>query len=47
MTRHKKYDVDAMRPGADKEARIKIANPLGTDIIERSMVSHIGSTSNL
>lgn len=45
MTRHKKYNVDLVRPGADKESRIEIATSFGKDIIKRSMVSRHGTAS--
>jgi hypothetical protein len=45
MTRHKKYNVDLVRPGADKASSIEIANSFGKDIIERSMVSQHGTVS--
>ncbi|KAI8581729.1 hypothetical protein K450DRAFT_230892 [Umbelopsis ramanniana AG] len=37
MTRHKKYNVDSVRPGADKQSSIEIADSFGKDIIKRSM----------
>jgi hypothetical protein len=39
MTRHKKYDIDLVRPGADKGSKIDIADLFVKDIIKRSMVS--------